>query len=356
MQGAAAPGESAAAAGQRRVLCAGPADRCFEALAQEELDSGLGRAARATAESTDALVRYSLYSPEMNLLAETALSSRAIAHEYVWFAGQPVAQMGAAAGETLWTHTDHLGTPVLQTDANAEVVWQVEYEPYGAVHAFRTGADRYQPLRFPGQEAETFGAGGTGVSERGYNIFRWYRAGWGRYTQVDPLGVHVGPISEGLAHPYLYVSGRPTRLYDDLGLFEMDDSCDPCIKRTSGPNSPSANQYSTIYLSVREACDKQLSQITNVPLRRCIGKSCDRGKVICRDNCPSDQLGGTTDVVGAAILNLVGGAIRSTKLCVNNWDKLTAAGIGNVAVHEWAHGCGWLHGRGGGVPGDSGSF
>lgn len=25
-------------------------------------------------------------------------------------------------------------------------------------------------------------------TEENYNVFRWYRAGWGRYTQADPLG------------------------------------------------------------------------------------------------------------------------------------------------------------------------
>ena len=160
----------------------------------------------------------------------------------------------------------------------------------------------------------------------------------------------------GQLHPYLYVSARPTRLRDTLGLFEMDDSCNPCISKPAGPNAPSANQYSAIYLSVQEACSTQLAKITDVPLRKCIGKSCAVGTVICRNNCQSDQLGGTTDVFGATILNAFGGAIRSSKLCVNNWDKLTSAGIGNVAIHEWAHGCGWLHGQGGGVPGNSGSF
>lgn len=26
-------------------------------------------------------------------------------------------------------------------------------------------------------------------AEENYNVFRWYRAGWGRYTQADPIGV-----------------------------------------------------------------------------------------------------------------------------------------------------------------------
>lgn len=45
-----------------------------------------------------------------------------------------------------------------------------------------------------------------------YNIFRWYRASWGRYTQADPIGRHGDP------NLYTYVLGNPTRYIDPLGL------------------------------------------------------------------------------------------------------------------------------------------
>ena len=38
-------------------------------------------------------------------------------------------------------------------------------------------------VRFPGQEYDDF------AGDREYNIFRWYRAGWGRYTQADPVAL-----------------------------------------------------------------------------------------------------------------------------------------------------------------------
>jgi RHS repeat-associated protein len=45
-----------------------------------------------------------------------------------------------------------------------------------------------------------------------YNIFRWYRAGWGRYTQADPIGL------EGGLHFYTYAGDDPINFVDPAGL------------------------------------------------------------------------------------------------------------------------------------------
>jgi RHS repeat-associated protein len=166
--------------------------------------------------------RISLYSPELQLLAETASSSAAVppvAHEYIWFGGQPVAQLDAA-GTASWYFNDHLGTPILQTNASAQVAWRAEYEPYGTVRAFRAGAAKHQPLRFPGQEND-------GTTETSYNVFRWYRAGWGRYTQADPIGI----VRAGgdLANLFAYTSGDPLNEYDPTGLDAITD--DPGVQK-----------------------------------------------------------------------------------------------------------------------------
>jgi RHS repeat-associated protein len=166
-----------------------------------------------SAQAATATRRISLYSPEMSLMTETELTTAArpaILYEYIWFDGRPLAQVDGA-GTVSWTFTDHLGTPLLQTSSLQGIVWRAEHEPYGSIYALRS-YDRHQPLRFPGQEAEQLGTGANGVTERSYNVHRWYRAGWGRYTQADPLGLRGGQ------NLYIYSRGNPVRFSDAMGL------------------------------------------------------------------------------------------------------------------------------------------
>jgi RHS repeat-associated protein len=177
-----------------------------------------GRGIRVTRRDTwgtaATTTRY-IYSPELQLLASTG-STGAIRHEFLWFDGRPLAQLSTAFTGPRWYFNDHLGTPILQTDQNAATAWRVEYEPYGDIYRTRapewteqspiTTAD--QPLRFPGQEAAM---NWEGTEER-YNIFRWYRSGWGRYTQSDPMGLRAG------INLFVYANGNPVTTIDPLGL------------------------------------------------------------------------------------------------------------------------------------------
>ena len=47
---------------------------------------------------------------------------------------------------------------------------------------------------------------------RRYNIFRWYRVGWGRYSQADPIGL------DGGLNLYGYGLQSPLNAVDPLGL------------------------------------------------------------------------------------------------------------------------------------------
>jgi RHS repeat-associated protein len=136
--------------------------------------------------------------------------------DYIWFADQPVAQAFSDPSQpTRYTFTDHLGTPILQTDATAAVVWRAEYEPYGSIYTYRAGdADDPQALRLPGQEAAE-----SGPSNDEYNIFRWYRSGWGRYTQADPIELRGGQ------NLYGYVDSDPVSDEDPFGLSARKKNC-----------------------------------------------------------------------------------------------------------------------------------
>lgn len=160
--------------------------------------------------------QYFFYASQPNLLAETEIraggGTPAIAIEYLWFGGVPIAEERIASNETRLTFTDHLGTPFLQTNPSGIAVWRVEYEPFGSVYAARTGNAADQRLRFPGQELD------DQTPERTYNIFRWYRSAWGRYTQADPLGV----TGTGESNLFAYAGNDPLGHVDPLGLREIE--------------------------------------------------------------------------------------------------------------------------------------
>jgi RHS repeat-associated protein len=147
------------------------------------------------------------YSPELNLLG--VARDDAANYDIDWFGGRPLAQ---SSGTVLrYTFTDHLGTPILQTDATGSVIWRAEYDPYGDVRQMRVGASTDQPLRLPGQEVAMTSEG----SEENYNIFRWYRSGWGRYTQADPLGL------EDRTNLFEYARENSLRFTDRFGLWAI---------------------------------------------------------------------------------------------------------------------------------------
>ncbi|HEX8172598.1 MAG TPA: RHS repeat-associated core domain-containing protein [Thermoanaerobaculia bacterium] len=168
--------------------------------------------------------RYYVNSPELRLLSVTRFTSpvvwymshpasvdKNVSMEIVWFGDRPVAQV-APGGPTRFTFADHLGTPLIQTDAAGTIIWRIEHEPFGNPYAIRAGTRLDQPLRLPGQDVAMSWEG----TEETYNVFRWYRPGWGRYTQADPIGLRGG------ANLFRYGDSSPTVRSDRLGLTTWD--------------------------------------------------------------------------------------------------------------------------------------
>jgi RHS repeat-associated protein len=184
----------------------------------------------STTSASNWVSRDFFYSPELQLLTvtrdngpnvwtsrrrPTTMTVADPMHEIVWLGSLPVAQIspGDLYFPLRYTFTDHLGTPVLQTDQAGASVWRAEYEPYGQVWTIRQGTRTEQPLRLPGQELAMTWEG----QEENYNIFRWYRAGWGRYTQSDPIGLQGG------VNLYGYGNQNPLAYIDPFGLIGQQD-------------------------------------------------------------------------------------------------------------------------------------
>jgi RHS repeat-associated protein len=164
--------------------------------------------------------RYYFYTPELEMLNVAAPSTGRTA-DLIWFGSHPVADHDPS--ELRYTFTDHLGTPTLQTTPTAAIVWRVEHEPYGKIYTTRTGITDDQPLRFPGQQV----AYTTPAGEETYNIFRWYRSGWGRYAQADPIDL------DGGINLFAYALGNPWALTDPLGLDTA--GCDQFLGKLENP-------------------------------------------------------------------------------------------------------------------------
>lgn len=175
---------------------------------------------------------------------------------YVFYlAGRPVAQLELpAAGGATWTYltTDHLGTPVLATDAVGVEVWSGGVEPFGEDWQAGTANGASENgvfLRLPGQWSDRSWEEASLGAELYFNVHRWYEAETGRFTRVDPLGLVPKPdlrVTGGPAQPeHLFVLARQNPLFfvDELGLAstplalpaEPTEDCDFSRYAGSGP-------------------------------------------------------------------------------------------------------------------------
>jgi len=123
-----------------------------------------------------------------------------------------------AISDLLYYHTDHLGTPIAMTNADAEFAWRAEYLPFGELFSMPI-ATVENNLRFPGQyfDAE------TGLHQ---NWFRDYSTSMGRYVEPDPLSL----VDSGDSNPYRYARGNPVGLVDPMGL-RVRVCCRPSVGR-----------------------------------------------------------------------------------------------------------------------------
>ena len=153
--------------------------------------------------------RHFVYDSEGRVVAEYGASTSEVKAEFIWavppgandnspFGGDDgivgyaplalVATNASNALEVYWVHGNHLGVPLVTTNALGQVV-----DP---------GNDFLRP-GFPGQSQV--------LSDLYYNRARDYDPVLGRYIQADPIGLAGG------ANPFLYANGDPVNMIDPDG-------------------------------------------------------------------------------------------------------------------------------------------
>jgi RHS repeat-associated protein len=98
-----------------------------------------------------------------------------------------VATGSGGSAALYWVHGNHMGVPLVTTDASGAAASPAGYTVLGFPGQTRTLADLY------------------------YNRYRDYDSSLGRYIQADPIGLGGG------GNPYLYAGANPLRVADPSG-------------------------------------------------------------------------------------------------------------------------------------------
>ncbi|MCB1054655.1 MAG: hypothetical protein KDD11_03990, partial [Acidobacteria bacterium] len=190
---------------------------------------------------------------------------------YLYLAGRPVAQLdldAAGVATPTWLTTDHLGTPVLATNAAGAALWQGGFEPFGADYsgASLAGVD----LRFPGQWVDGVWEGAGEEVGPGSNVHRWLSYRSGRYTRVDPLGLAGGLNS------YVYALSTPAVRVDPFGRQARGDA-----------HLPSEEELDRM---VQRSCARQAFYSNYQDMREANWKLSDK-YFHCKANCEATKCG-----------------------------------------------------------------
>ena len=148
-------------------------------------------------------VTYYLYDGHQ--LTAEADETGQITAQYLYLDERPVTKL---EGDTAYAlHTDHLGAPRAVTDEDQQLVWQVDYSPFGLIdiQTQQITLNLRLPAQYADQETGTY-----------YNYKRDYDSRNERYLTSDPIGIKGG------INLYTYVINNPLARTDHLGLAPDD--------------------------------------------------------------------------------------------------------------------------------------
>jgi RHS repeat-associated protein len=243
------------------------------------------------------------------------------------------------SGTTSYYEADGLGSVTSLSNSVGALAQTYTFDSFGNQTA--SSGSLTNSLRYTGREFDT-------ETNLYFYRARYFDPQAGRFVSEDSMGPNEGP------NLYGYVSNNPVTNADPSGHFKIDQSCKGRCQAFGGGGSnnssnqpPLQNLEQVIQQQTDLACSN-LQGITNPKLRACIQKSCDKGTIKCKGNGDKGchDAGGYNNKIP-----LIGN--RTANLCPDNWGPGTSPSyVGDAVVHEFAHGCGWNDGQGGGVPND----
>jgi RHS repeat-associated protein len=123
--------------------------------------------------------------------------------------------------EVVYYHNDALGSPVLATDGNGDVLWREQYTPYGSRLLYQSrevdcGAGSCMPVESSWDEKQWF-TGKLEESRTGLQHFgaRWYEPELGRFLSPDPVLFKEDNIYS--FNRYAYANNNPYKYLDPDG-------------------------------------------------------------------------------------------------------------------------------------------
>jgi RHS repeat-associated protein len=155
--------------------------------------------------------------------------------------------LNISLGDGYFYHNDHLETPIAVTDAEGNLVWSVDFDPFMETYSENNPDELIQNFRFPGQYYDNE----TGLH---YNMHRYYWPNTGRYITPDPIGLKVKGEEKSLNHLFVYVQNNPLRFVDPFGLdylvfnrsgrrLTLFDRCDRSIGSWNASNNAPHNPW-----------------------------------------------------------------------------------------------------------------
>ncbi|MBN2436653.1 MAG: RHS repeat-associated core domain-containing protein, partial [Spirochaetes bacterium] len=270
--------------------------------------------------------------------------------------------------EKRWYYfTDALGSVMglVGSHENAESEFYL-YDAYGQPYG---ESEAGNPYFFTARRLD-FNDDGQNLKQ--LNRHRYYDYELGRWMSNDPLGITVNsfngkntPLKQYITglNLYQYCNSSPILYIDPDGknpiiivigigiaLFLEGCSGNQTQALTWDKSCNCAKDITLIKKLVKDECNKVSSTIKDKKLRDCIDKSCKTGRIRC--SILKGRIGGNVDSTLSPAL----GISRKIILYPNKYEngQYGSLNAGEIAIHEFAHGCGWVHGEGKGVPGDSG--